>query len=177
MKYIQDRLNGEGKVTEQVTIPSTSEEKANGSADTVGSRSHNTVNAIADVASCTLSFTVVSGYEQGQSELSYKPSFRDLGKLLAESSEDADRRTQAALLDKYHFRHSPTIFRVTLVLSSGKAIPVHARISAPLRCSSATATGRPWNRRRSSAIQTSTASGVLSSVPRSVRPEGVLRLQ
>jgi hypothetical protein len=43
-KYIQDRLNGEGKVSSQVTYLLTSEEKADGRADTPGVIvSHNTV--------------------------------------------------------------------------------------------------------------------------------------
>jgi hypothetical protein len=123
MKYIQDRLNGEGKVSDQVTLLGT---------DTPGSFSYSSMNAIADAASCTLSVKLVFGSEDfGQSEVNVKLSFRDVAKLMVESHADAARRAMAALGQNVPANYSPTIFLLTWVLGPGKTMPNHVRAIDP----------------------------------------------
>jgi len=144
MKYIQDRLNGQGKNNYQMVMTQIGE-AARVTADAGLSVSDHVpisttvMKTEADAASCKLSYSVstegrLDNNFTSLSELSVKLLFRDVDKLVVEPYQDYQNRATALALSaaglarNFTEDYNPRTFVVRLILTYGRTL--HSRLRA-----------------------------------------------
>jgi len=146
MKFIQDKLNGRGKVSRQaiwqVTVAQdpTLPEPITTSSQTTYQTSDELSDALADVSACTLSARKIqsSSKESGQAfsvmRSTDKFSFRDVDRLVVELEDGTelsepptvdDNKNTIALAVKY----APPFFKLRVVMNSGKTVHSSSRFT------------------------------------------------
>jgi hypothetical protein len=132
MKYIQDRLNGQAKVSYQSYLTDDNDP----SSRILSSYSSAVSNTAADTAGCKLSFTIdtTAALPEGKTYIYQyleKLSVRDIDRLVVESEQDIQNRRLNDLNrqtgQRLHFEFNPPIFLLRVMLNSGKTINIHAR--------------------------------------------------